>query len=518
VATIGVAGEGVVFAQRTQDSPVFKDYVAPDELPRLRRSDHLYQIWQTFLISRKASAGDVLAQHELGLRYFVGIGVQADTVKAAVWIKKAADQNLREARFNLGLLTYYGWGTPWDPFETYRHLLYSASHGMLDAQYFMSIFHIENLVVPRYLDSARVWAQMAVDGGHKSAGELLAFIDEQIKIQRASADADASANTSGSAAFAAAGAPSGGGQPALPVFVDFEPDTSDGEGLGTLLKSALERAGPETKQALGMSQLLEQGSETDSATFEAVLRAANAGSPEALALLGRSYENGTGVSPDPVLASFYYVRAIRMGSPRAPRLLWSLSQRDGFVTELKSRAERNDPAAMFAWAGMVALGFNGLLIQQGAQITEEQALRFLQKASAGGHIPSMIELGLCYYSGRWTPPDVDSALVQWEMARSAGSREAEVRIVVSRVREASGGWLAEADIELLHEAVLEGSVLAEVALGYCYETGTGVSESFSEAVRLYRAGYRRGSRDAYRALRRLHDQIRPEEERFALVD
>jgi TPR repeat protein len=159
-----------------------------------------------------------------------------------------------------------------------------------------------------------------------------------------------------------------------------------------------------------------------------------------------------------------------------------------------------------------------LLIQQGAQITEDQAFRFLQDASAGGHIPSMIELGLCFYSGRWTPPDGDSALVQWEMARNAGSREAEIRIVVSHVREASGGWLAEADIELLHEAVLEGSVLAEVALGYCYETGTGVSESFSEAVRLYRAGYRRGSRDAYRALRRLHDQIRPEEERFALVD
>ncbi|MGB5874731.1 MAG: hypothetical protein WBG80_00030 [Bacteroidota bacterium] len=516
VAAICVAGEGMVFAQRAQDSPVFKDYVAPDELPRLRRSDHLYQIWQTFLISRKASAGDVLAQHELGLRYFVGIGVQADTAKAAIWITKAAEQNLREARFNLGLLTYYGWGIPWDPFETYRHLLYSASHGMLDAQYFLSIFHIENLVVPRYLDSARVWAQMAADGGHKSAGELLAFIDEQIKAQRAGADA--SADTSGSAAFAAAGAPLGGGQPALPVFVDFKPDTSYGEGLGTLLKSALERAGPEMKQALGMSQMLDKASETDSATFEAVLRAADAGSPEALALLGRSYENGTGVNSDPVLASFYYVRAIRMDSPRAPRLLWSLLQRDGFVTELRSRAEKNDPAAMFAWAGMVALGFNGLLVQQGAQITEDQAFRFLQDASAGGHIPSMIELGLCFYSGRWTTPDGDSALVQWEMARNAGSREAEIRIVVSHVREASGGWLAETDIELLHEAVLEGSVLAEVALGYCYETGTGVSESFSEAVRLYRAGYRRGSRDAYRALRRLHDQIRPEEERFALVD
>ena len=68
-------------AQRTQESPVFKDYKSPDELPRLRHSDHLYQIWQTFLISRKANAGDVLAQHELGIRYFVGVGVEADSAK-----------------------------------------------------------------------------------------------------------------------------------------------------------------------------------------------------------------------------------------------------------------------------------------------------------------------------------------------------------------------------------------------------------------------------------------------------
>jgi TPR repeat protein len=518
VAALGFLVVGTVFAQRQEESPVFKNYKAPDELPRLRRSDHLYQIWQTFLISRRASAGDVLAQHELGLRYFVGVGVQADTAKAAIWIKKAADQNLREAKFNLGLLTYYGWGIPWDPFETYRLLLFCASHDMQDAQYFLSIFHIENLVRPRSLDSARVWAQMAADGGHKAAKELLTFIDEQIEIQQGSAGAEASPDTSASAVFAAAGAAPGGGQPALPVFVDFEPDTSQGEGLGTLLKSALERAGPEMKQALGMSQMLDQKTETDSATFEAVLRAADAGSPEALALLGRGHENGTGMAPDPVLASLYYVRAIRMDSPRAPQLLWSLMRSDGFVAELKSRAEKNDPAAMFAWAGMVALGFNGLLVQQGAMITEDQALRFLQEASDGGHVPSLIELGLCYYSGRWTSPDVDSALALWEEARSGGSREAEVRIVVSRVREASGGKLAEADIQLLQEAVLEGSVLAEVALGYCYETGIGVSESFSEAVRLYRAGYRRGSRDAYRALRRLHDQIRPEEDGFALVD
>ncbi|MCK5573123.1 MAG: sel1 repeat family protein [Bacteroidetes bacterium] len=503
-------------AQRTQESPVFKDYKSPDELPRLRHSDHLYQIWQTFLISRKANAGDVLAQHELGIRYFVGVGVEADSAKAAIWIRRAAEQGLKESRFNLAILTYNGWGTAWDPFESFRQLTYCAAHGMKDAQYFLSIFHVENLVVPMSLDSARVWARMAADAGHKPAKDLVSYIDKQLKLQRESEDAGA--DSSAGSAFPSTGAPVGGGQPVLPVFVDFEPDTSESEGLTTLLEHALEGAGPEMKQALGLSQMLEREEETDSATFAAVLKAADAGSPEALALLGRSYEKGMGVPVDRVLAALFYVRAIRMDSPRAPRLLWSLVRMDGFVEELKSRAEDGDPAATYAWAGMVALGFDGLLIQQGALIMPEQAFQFLRSGAGDGHIPSMIELGLCYYSGRWASVNTDTALTLWETAQNAGSREAEVRTVVSRVREASDGSLAEADIQLLRDAVTEGSVLAEVALAYCHETGTGVSESFAEAVRLYRAGYRRGSKDAYRALRRLHDRIRPEEDRFALVD
>jgi TPR repeat protein len=59
-------------------------------------------------------------------------------------------------------------------------------------------------------------------------------------------------------------------------------------------------------------------------------------------------------------------------------------------------------------------------------------------------------------------------------------------------------------------------VLAQVALGYCYETGSGVVPSDSEAARLYRAAAQRGSQDAYYALKRMHDRIRPANKEFQI--
>ena len=69
-------------------------------------------------------------------------------------------------------------------------------------------------------------------------------------------------------------------------------------------------------------------------------------------------------------------------------------------------------------------------------------------------------------------------------------------------------------MQVLEQAADDGSILAEMALAFCYERGIGVPTRTAEAVRLYRIAARRGSQDAYRALRRLHDGLRPDERRF----
>jgi TPR repeat protein len=61
-------------------------------------------------------------------------------------------------------------------------------------------------------------------------------------------------------------------------------------------------------------------------------------------------------------------------------------------------------------------------------------------------------------------------------------------------------------------------VLAEMALGYCYETGTGVLQRKGEAAKLFRSAASRGSLDAFRALKRMHDELRPASAEFRISD
>ena len=99
-----------------------------------------------------------------------------------------------------------------------------------------------------------------------------------------------------------------------------------------------------------------------------------------------------------------------------------------------------------------------------------------------------------------------------------GNREAEIRLAILAVRNPELSTGMDDPVAVLGRAVREGSVLAEVALGYCNETGYGVPKNTPEAARLYMSGARRGSQDAYRALRRLLDAIRPSDTEFRVDD
>ena len=484
-------------AQNRSDSPVFKTYKPPESLPLLSQSDPIYQIWQTFLVARKASAGDVLAQHELGLRYLTGTGVDADTVKAAYWIQKAAEQNLLPARFNLAILAYHGWGIEWNPFESYRNFLFCAEHDMLEAEYVLSQFLLENLVVPQDLEKAYAWVKKAADAGHKGAQEALPELEKRRKVSAKSAPSNPLAQ---------------------PVQLAFGPDTASRTSGMDLLRGVLQGADPEVKKALGFSNLLDANRDIDSIGLSTVQNAAEAGSPEALAVLGRCYEKGDEVEKDPVRAAFYYLRAIRMDSPRAGELLWTMVKQKDFFPELKARSGRDDADAQYSWAAMLALGFGQLMFEGEAFLTEAQAVQLLRKAAGRGHLQATIELGLCYYSGRWVAQDHARALELWREAARGGSREAEIRLAVTTFRDGSSTGEYAAAAAVLVKGVEDGSVLAEMGLGFCFENGVGVQRSFAVAARLYRSGARRGSQDAFRALKRMHDQLRPPQPEYIIPD
>jgi TPR repeat protein len=490
-------------AQEKNDSPVFKKYRPPPQPPLVVESDALYQMWETFIVTRKANAGDVLAQHELSLRYLLGRGAAADTVRAALWMKRASDQHYTPAMFNYAIICYNGWGVKWDPFEAYMLFRACAEKSMPEAEYAMAQFLTEDLVVPRNIDSAYAWVRRSAEAGYAPAKEALARIEKQ--------------GLAPGRQDSAKGPASGAANPGL-VFLDFAQETGSVSGDSLLLKEAIQNASPSVRKALGLSRLLDGETEADSSTLAAIIQAGEAGSPEALTVLGRSYEKGIGLPRDPVRACAAYVRAIRLDSPRAPELLLKLLEQKNTLPHLRAASAKGEPEAEFAWAGVSALGFDGVLAQAQVYLSGDEAFHMLVKAGEKGYTPAIVEEGLAYYAGRWVPRNLEKATELWTRAASLGSKDAMVRIAMTTLRAPADTSGRKEAVQILKRAADEGSVLAEVGLGYCYETGTGLPVQDAEAAFYYRAASVRGSQDSFRALRRMHDAIRPDDPAFRITD
>jgi uncharacterized protein len=473
------------------NSPVFKDYREPRPAPLLIESDITYRLWQTFLLERQANAGDMLAQHELGIRYLTGRGTAADTVKGAYWIQKAAAQKLRSAQFNAGILYYHGWGVTWNPFDAYRYFLAAAIKGMVEAEYVMGQFYTDNLVIPRDWKEAYRWVKLAADSGYAPAKESLKDFERRLASENADTALAAKKDSSGAV-----------------VFLDFGKDTTH-KGELNVLKSVLESGGEEVRKALGLASMLEGDMEIDTTELEAIRKTAEDGSPEALAVLGRCYERGILVKRDLVQAAELYIRAIRLDSPRSGEPLWQLLQTETFLPLLKSRSNAADVRANYVWAMLRVLGFDGILQMKQAWISDDQALRLLERSAAKNHLPALVELGNCYYTGRWVEQNHQRAVSYWETALNLGSSDARVRVAIMNVREERSAETVALSVATLEEARTKGSVLAQVALGYCYERGIGLPLEKGDAASLYRGAAQRGSQDAFRALKRLHDELRP---------
>ncbi len=471
--------------KKTPPSPVFKRSRQPVEVLSVPESDALNQIWEAFVVARKAGEGDKFAQHELGLRYIAGRGVEKDTAKAAHWFGLAAAQGLVASEFNLAIITYHGWGIPWDPFEAYRLVKECAEEEMAEAEFLMAAFLTEDLAVDRNWSKAYDWAKRAADAGYEPAQKSLPDFAARLE-----------------------GKPSNDAP--LPIVADAQTDTAGSSGNPRVLKDVFHGVS-ELRNALGISKMIDDSVKMDSSALNILRQAARYGSPEALTVLGRCYEKGIEVKPDSVEAAALYVRAIRLDSPKAPALMQALLRQPSFDALLKRRTERGDRVAEFVTAGLAGLRFE-------SGVSDVRALQLLRKAVDAAYVPAIVELGLWEYSGKEVTVNVEKAKQLWYQAVSLGSIEASIRLAVIALRDTTDRQMHAAQIGLLRAAAAEGSVLADVAIGYTYELGIGIYPNAGEAARYYRSAASRGSQDAYRALRRMYDRVRPKAPEFRLAD
>ena len=469
-----------------------------------------YTLLTSYILQKEAQKGDPFAEQELGLRYLLGKGFKPDTAKAVYWIKKAANQMLTTAKFNYGILLLNGTGVKWNPFKAFRNFEYAAKSNMPAAEYIYGLYFTDNLVVNRNLNEALFWSKKAADAGFEPAKKVVKKLRE-FGISNSSVGKAAGGNLIKADSISA----NYHNTSALLNsnwkldYYKFADDSLENIKDKKIVTEILKKNNEELKSRLGIAKLNEAIPAKDTSGINLVKYAAKAGSPEALLLEGRAYQTGVSLKKNYILAVVNYIRAYRLGSSKAGQFLLRLSQSPELYVELKKKVDENDPNAMFAWAGLVALGFD-------YRLTQEQAFGFLERAVKKNYLPAMIEEGLAYYSGTLVKKDTAEAFYYWRKAASLGSKEARVRIAFAKIRNEKSKKLIKKEFLILQKSAGEGSVLAQTALAFCYENGIGVEQNKAEAARLYQYAAQRGNETAYLALKKMYDTIRPPDAIFQI--
>ncbi|WP_290664329.1 tetratricopeptide repeat protein [Ignavibacterium sp.] len=502
-----------LYSQDTTQSLAFKKNRPVKTNPYFYRPDLSYQLLQQFRLLQEANSGDALAQHELGIRLLLGEGMAADTAQAVKWIRSAADQNLSAAAYNYGILLMNGWGVDWNPFEAFRYFRMAASKGMPQAQYVTGILYTDNLIVPRDWEKAYYFINLAKENGFKVEEDVLnelasrvrpSFIDS-IKAGKTIFDQIISKDDVSTKSDLNSSDQSSVEKSLGLSFINFDAleDTSHHEVKDIELINDLTRT--DIQNVLDTLKLKNANSLKEifsSDQINILMELGNYGSPEALTLIGKLYEEGIYFQKNLITAAEYYLRAVRYESFRAPFLLYKLTQKQNFNSLLQREIADKNADAMFVWYGLSRFGYNN-------EIITNEALRILQSAANLKHIPSMIELGLNYFTGDYSQKNETVAFQIWKEAEQLGSIEATIRIVVGEIFKEQDNNNSKRLVSALINFAEKGSVISQSALGICYLKGIGTGQNKALAVKYFRLAAFRGNRFAYEQLKNLYDELRP---------
>jgi len=123
-----------------------------------------------------AGYGNPAAQNRLGLLYVNGEqGLDRDMASAGVWFRRAAEQDLAEAQFNLALILESGDGVRKDLAQAFYWCRRAADQGFTNAQDMLGIMYFQGSGSPKNPVEALAWFQVAAHYGHEGAREHLAL-------------------------------------------------------------------------------------------------------------------------------------------------------------------------------------------------------------------------------------------------------------------------------------------------------------------------------------------------------
>ncbi len=454
--------------------------------PVFYSGDTFYQLYEQFQLVTKANQGDPLAQHELGARYLTGDGFVTDTLKSFFWINKAADAGLPIALYNRGIFLTNGWGTKWNPFDAFRSFSLAAAKGFSQAKYVLALLFTENLVVPRNLDSAYFYMRWAANDGFEPAQslseEILKRKNSDYKI-RSSEKKDASVQLN---------------------YIDFTADTTSTISDSTLIReflSSIEEDSLYKSFPKNWTALEEINSKEIFMLFENL---SDYGNAEAMTLLAKYYQSNFFPGKDLIKSIELLLRAYRLESFRAASILNETLRNQKIVDEILKKAERGEASSQYIIATLTALNFS-------RDIYKADVVSFYRKASQKNFAPAKNELAGILISGNFTEKNIDEGLKLYDQSITLGNMEAASRKALFEISTGQNP-----DLNFLFESEKRGAIISQISLGYIYEKGIGVEKNLGKAVGFYRSAAFRGSNNAYEALKKLYESLRPDDPIFII--
>ncbi len=290
------------------------------------------------------------------------------------------------------------------------------------------------------------------------------------------------------------------------VFIDFDIDSSSNKEISESdLTGALPLSGNE--ELISGITSPDSSYNLEQSDLSILEETAEAGSPEALTMLGFLYENGKYVKKNIIRAGNYYFRAAKLDSRNGAYLLWKLNNSYQLYKELEKDVKKNDPEAMFLLYGLKSFNLTDV-------ISESAAKELLFKAAAQGLESAVVETGISIYSGKYKEFDQKQGIEILRKKMLDGNLYAEERYISIRIIDSLA--ITPAEIERLFVCSSKGSIIAETLLGVCYKEGLAVRRDTGAAVKYFRRAAQRGSTFAFEQLKGLHNSLRPADDIFSV--
>jgi TPR repeat protein len=126
-----------------------------------------------FWFRKAADQGIANAAYNLGVLYHQGLGVKADIKQAIKWYETAAKIDHPEAQYNLGIAYIEGIGVSYDPARATRYFENAANAGVMEAAYNLGLIYENGLLGQPKPEEALKWYKKASDQGSPEAKAAL---------------------------------------------------------------------------------------------------------------------------------------------------------------------------------------------------------------------------------------------------------------------------------------------------------------------------------------------------------